>query len=400
MVKRELFCFANSFFLYLNNHYFCRMKLLYTLLIITFTSFTAFNQKNILCQSGQIIQIDAANNFLSTNAEALVAKFSSDDQHLKDLLVKLYDLEKVNRLKVATIDKEVAIMEYDMKRANASEQKTFKTKLASFKKDIKSLDDTEKIYVKDIKSVLKKDTKTVNQLLVKYQMLVQDGSMTDTITPVINNAATQTAPKDDYADDPVIPIIEKPTQPQLPNPVKAEVKKANLSKNKLPEDCTIEFNGKNSANKKQTTLGLARLLTYTPDKMKSYYKLSDFLTISAAFEKLDGKTYLNIEARFNSKDVMKSYGKIHKSDFLRVEFISGRKLFLTAVESSDPYLEKHTANSVYKAKYQIANKSDLDILQKEYVDKLGIMWSSGFEAYPVYDVDFFHRQLTCLKSAK
>lgn len=395
-----LLCFANSFFLYLNIHYFCLMKLFYTLLISILGGITAFSQKNILCQSGQIIQIDAANNFLSTNADDLVAKFKTDDQTLRDLLVKLYDLEKANRLKVAAIDKDIAIMEYDMKRANAAEQKTFKTKLSSYRKDLKNLDETEKIYVKEIKSVLKKDTKAIAQLFAKYKMTVQDLPVnSDSIKPIVNNPA-QTTPKDDYADDPVIPVSEKSTQPQLPSPPKVESQKINPSKNKLPEDCTIEFNGKNNANKKQTTLGLARMLTYTPEKMKSYYKLSDFLTISAALEKLDGKTYLNIEARFNSKDVMKSYGKIHKSDFLRLEFVSGRKLFLTAVESSDPYLEKHTANSVYKARYQIANKSDLDILQKEYVDKLGIMWSSGFEAYPVYDVDFFHRQLTCLKSAK
>jgi hypothetical protein len=376
------------------------MKFLYTFLIITLGSLLGFTQKNILCQSGQNIQIDGANNFLSSNAADLVSKFNTDDQNIKDLLTKLYDLEKVNRLNVAAIDKDIAIMEYDMKRANAKDQKSFKTKLSSFRKDIKSLDDTEKIYVKEIKSVLKKDLKAIAQLYIKYKIIVEETPISvDTVKPVVNNIP-QVLPKDDYADDPVSPVSEKSPQPQLPAPTKAENQKQNPSKNKLAEDCNIEFNGKNNANKKQTTLALARMLTYTPDKMKSYYKLSDFLTINAALEKLDGKTYLNIEARFNSKDVMKSYGKIHKSDFLRIEFISGRKLFLTAIEASEPYLEKHTANSVYKAKYQIASKSDLDILQNEYVDKVGIMWSSGFEAYPVYDVDFFHRQLTCLKSAK
>ncbi len=376
------------------------MKFLHALFVIVSFSISIFGQKNILCQSGQIIQIDGANHFIATNADLLVDKFKANDEQEKKLLKLLYDLEKDNRLKAAAIDKNIAILEYDTKRMQSSDKKSYKNKLVSLKKDIRLLDDLEKNLVKEIKNILKHDDRGSTQLYLKYNFTVADKPLADTLNSASKPIAIVNEKKVEKSADEISPIIEKVEEPITNLPPKVETKKATKTTNPLLKDCTIEFNGKNSSNKKQTTLALARLLTYTPEKVKSYYKLSNFLTISASLEKLDGKTYINIEARFNSKDAMKSYGKIHKEDFLRLEFISGKKLFLTSVESSDPSLEVYTANSLYKARYLFASKDDVAILEREYLDKLGIMWSSGFEAYPVYDVDFFQRQLTCLKSAK
>lgn len=44
--------------------------------------------------------------------------------------------------------------------------------------------------------------------------------------------------------------------------------------------------------KKKITLAQQRLLTYTPEKMKNYFKLKDFLTISMAAEKHGGSSKL------------------------------------------------------------------------------------------------------------
>jgi hypothetical protein len=376
------------------------MKFLYLLLITASFSISIFGQKNILCSSGQIIEIDGANNFIATNAESLIEKFKAKDENQKTLLSYLYDLEKVNRLKVAAIDKDIVILEYDMKRASSPDKKTFKNKIAIFKKDTKTLDQTEKLMVNEIKSILKHDERAITQLYIKYNLTLAESPRVDTIKPTNNPITVVNEKKDDVEIDSVASVAEKAEESVTTTLPKIEIKKTSKSANELLKDCTIEFNGKNSLNKKQTTLASSRLLTYTPEKVKSYYKLSDFLSISASLEKLEGKTYINIEARFNSKDAMKSYGKIYKSDFLRLEFISGKKVFLSSVESCEPALEKHTGHSIYKAKYLFASKYDVDILENEYLDKVGIMWSSGFEAYPVYDVDFFQRQVTCLKSAK
>ncbi len=374
------------------------MKVIYASLLILGFSLNAFCQKNILCKSGQIILIDGANNFVSSNADTLVNKFKTNDDNERTLLKNLYAQEMDNRLKLALKDKDIAILEYDMKRLPKAEQKANKNKLMLLQKDVKVLNDLHKNILAELFILLKHDKKKIPQLLQKYN---SNPSTEDSIKvePKLEDQL-KVEPKDDYADDKIIAPEKNIEQTQNDTILKEKEKAINKLTNFASEDCNILFNGRNNLNKKQTTIKEGRMLSYTPSKMKSYYKLSDFLIINGALEKLDGKTYINIEARFNSKDAMKSYGKIHKTDFLRMEFISGKKIFLTAVEGSEPFLEIHTANSVYKAKYLFESKSDIDILEEEYLDKIGIMWSTGFESYPIYDVDFFHRQLTCLRSAK
>jgi len=34
------------------------------------------------------------------------------------------------------------------------------------------------------------------------------------------------------------------------------------------------------------------------------------------------------------------------------------------------------------------------------IDKIGIQWSSGYEEYTIYEVDFLTSQLSCLKQIK
>jgi hypothetical protein len=46
------------------------------------------------------------------------------------------------------------------------------------------------------------------------------------------------------------------------------------------------------------------------------------------------------------------------------------------------------------------NKENEDYLRKFYVDKIGILWTSGYETYPVYKVDFLKEKMNCLDHAK
>ena len=39
-------------------------------------------------------------------------------------------------------------------------------------------------------------------------------------------------------------------------------------------------------------------------------------------------------------------------------------------------------------------------LKKPELDKLAIIWSSGYEEYPIYEIDLLQRQLECIKKAK
>jgi hypothetical protein len=49
----------------------------------------------------------------------------------------------------------------------------------------------------------------------------------------------------------------------------------------------------------------------------------------------------------------------------------------------------------YRVQYPI-DHALLPFLQRSEVDKVRVFWSSGFEEYEVYNLDFFTRQVACL----
>ncbi len=366
----------------------------YFLIFFLFLSVNILNgQKKIVCASGQIIDIDGANNLISTNADTIVKKFIGEKSEEIQLLKILLTNEEKNRLTFVANEKYIFLTKYDLKNASKTTKTPLQLKLSNYEKEQKLLDKSFKEIEKEVKAVMKLDKKSMPILLKKYNLIqdVPQGGISDSIGKteviVIDKISEEKIPMDTVK----APMIKE----------KKSESKATVKKSKKTLECQFDFNGRNAeTKKKQIILKSDQVLTYTPAKMVDYFKTDNFLKISAALEENNGRNYINIEAKFNSKDVMKSYGTVHKTDFLRLEFISGNKIFLKAVKVEDPYLEKHSGNTIFKVQYIFESDADMDKLKSEYLDKLGIMWSSGFESYVVYDVDFFQRQFSCFKSAK
>ena len=44
--------------------------------------------------------------------------------------------------------------------------------------------------------------------------------------------------------------------------------------------------------------------------------------------------------------------------------------------------------------------SVLGLLQNSEIESVRVFWSSGYEEYPVFNLDFFQKQLKCLDGAR
>jgi hypothetical protein len=137
-------------------------------------------------------------------------------------------------------------------------------------------------------------------------------------------------------------------------------------------------------------------ILHTPSNLKDYYKDDHFIKGFAQIEKEDKDFVLNLELRFSSSDVQKSYGFIKEGDFLKINFIYGHSMFLTAKDNIIGKIENNTGNTIFKAKYKFKNKSDVKKISKSHIDSIGILWSSGFEYYPVYKLDLLINQFQAL----
>lgn len=143
-----------------------------------------------------------------------------------------------------------------------------------------------------------------------------------------------------------------------------------------------------------------KLLTYTPKKLLNYYKDKTYLTIESAIVKKDGDTFIEFDLIFNSKDIKKGYGYIPKDGFVRINMIKGPGIFLEITKPTEAQIETYTGRTIYPLVCRIKTKDDLRRLNRQYLDDIGIMWSTGFEAYPIYDIAYFKEKFKCINGKK
>ena len=139
------------------------------------------------------------------------------------------------------------------------------------------------------------------------------------------------------------------------------------------------------------------LFNYTPDKLKRYFKDKELMQTKVGVSKVAKQFYLNLTIKIISKDASKNYGIIQEDNMLKINLISGRNIVLNASEDSVSEIESYTGHALYHVKYPISDE-DINLLSKTPLDSIGIMWSSGFELYEIYEVDALMSQVSCIKS--
>lgn len=163
------------------------------------------------------------------------------------------------------------------------------------------------------------------------------------------------------------------------------------------EPCLIYQSAENNVN--VSTHDYSHFLSFTPVRLRSYLKDKSFMDINAAITKKGNQYFLNLEMIFKSKDAPKTYGYVAEGDLLRVEFVNGMRIALKSLTDSYGALEEYTGHAIYKTSY-LLDKENLKYLENNPIDKVGILWSSGYEGYVVYEVDVLMKQINCLKKSK
>jgi len=166
-----------------------------------------------------------------------------------------------------------------------------------------------------------------------------------------------------------------------------------------PKDaCEVVFNGIDAATDK-TKKELARdfLFGYSHPKLKSHFKDRDFLECDAKMVELNKKKYIWLYITISSKDAMKNYGYIANNSPLKFELLNGEILYAASAQNAMGKLEPYTGNTKYEVILPL-DKSKYKLLSKSEIDRIGIMWTSGYEQYEVYNVDVIMKQIDCLEN--
>ncbi len=162
-------------------------------------------------------------------------------------------------------------------------------------------------------------------------------------------------------------------------------------------DCEIVFDGYDdvlASDKKEIKSEF--FFGHSQKKMKSYFKSDDFIKCDAHVSKVGRKYYITLDFRVKSKDAKKTYGMLRANETMRFEMIDGSKVYCTSMIQNSGTIEPYTGNTLYTGVFEI-EKDDLSNLKDNFLDNIGVIWSSGYEQYNIFNVDFLKNQLECLE---
>lgn len=164
-------------------------------------------------------------------------------------------------------------------------------------------------------------------------------------------------------------------------------------------ECKVKLKGIDKRTRKERTeLESGHLFGYTHPNIKSYFKEKDYLTCNAKLSKVGGLYYLSFEVRIASIKANKSYGSLDKGSGIRIKLINGETVNLYNISAATGFIEPLTGVTVYQTNYPM-EKSEFKKLSKTELDKIGVIWSTGYEEYEIYEVDFLINQAECLKNS-
>jgi len=171
--------------------------------------------------------------------------------------------------------------------------------------------------------------------------------------------------------------------------------KDNVMINPPSPDCDITFDGIDEfSGKKRKDLAPKLFFTFTPQQLREHYKGKERIETHAYLSNIQGGArFLSLKIIVNDAKAQRTYGMIEKGSVLNIKMIDGTNISLTNNKTDQGILRNEQV--VYSVQYRIATNQQ-KFLQDLEIDKLRIVWSTGYEDYEIYETDFLIHQFACL----
>lgn len=139
------------------------------------------------------------------------------------------------------------------------------------------------------------------------------------------------------------------------------------------------------------------LFKHTNERLRPVLKTEDFITGRGYLTRLGKDVYVfTLDITIASQYAQKEFGMLEKESPLLLQMVSGLRLPLLNAATSTGRLNPVEKTVTYTGRYPLT-KNDLKVLRESEIDQIRLIWSTGYEDYTVYDLDFFSRQLNCLE---
>lgn len=82
------------------------------------------------------------------------------------------------------------------------------------------------------------------------------------------------------------------------------------------------------------------------------------------------------------------YGYINSNSLMSIKLLNGEVVNLFAEGGDIGQIDNEKNQTTYKASFGISAESQ-KMLSTSLIDKIKLIWSTGYEEYPVTNIDFF-----------
>jgi len=112
---------------------------------------------------------------------------------------------------------------------------------------------------------------------------------------------------------------------------------------------------------------------------------------------ITGSKYLILQFKINASKARNNFGSLPEGALLRIKLINGDTVDLYNVKGNSGVFDKDSGGLIYSGIFLIQSENE-KLLTRYEVDKVRVVWSSGFEDYEIYYLDFFINQIECLNA--
>jgi len=164
------------------------------------------------------------------------------------------------------------------------------------------------------------------------------------------------------------------------------------------KECIYDYEGYDKMNGLwRKDLRRETLFTYTDDRLRMYLKDREYLKCEAFMTSLGGGyRILSLRFSFAYPNAREAYGFIEKGSMLIIRLLNGGFIQLHSGKMDSGHYDTEQELLTYEVNYPIS-QSYINSLKNSEVDSIIVSWSSGYEEYEVYNLDFFQNQIGCLQ---
>lgn len=139
------------------------------------------------------------------------------------------------------------------------------------------------------------------------------------------------------------------------------------------------------------------LFSYTDPKIKPLLKGDEFLKCHVYLNEVSPYKFLNLQFVFSTLTAKREYGALTEGTAISFLLVNGQAVTLKNSINDSGAINSKKGTTEYQALLPVSSAAEKAFLRSP-IDKIRIVWSTGFEDYEVFNVDILMNQLNCLNS--